>query len=618
MVVVLRSKAKRFQTSRHSPSNKSERFEPVSVSSCSLSVWDRGFGRQDRTMSYTERRDATEQRISALISVHWDGKTASFFLWRKPTRETPARHSLERQTANVAAYCQRTGLELAEVLIDEGFSAYKGEHLSRGKLGKFLKAADKGKYKDHALIVEQLDRLSRLGITETSDLLRRILKAGLEVHVSQTGRVIRNPDDITTALLNVLESWSAEEYSRKLRERVSSAWASKQRNAVNGVSLTNKLPGWLEGRTGEPITVNEPKAAVVRQIFELTAGGLGKRAIAARLNQDSVPTFGGGKRKTDKWIHSYVQKLLANRAVLGEYQPKKGTKADGEPRIGFYPAVVTPELWQRAHEAITSRRATTASGAVTGKYGGRTSKMTNVFTGLVFDVTEPANRLPMHYKTRGKGTEPRLETFRNDGKKAHSVFYADFEEMALKFFDQLDWAEVLDVTENEDLKRAEDAIASLDFDIAQAKQRAKKIGNLLIDMDSPTLREHLSDTEAQLKTDKANREAAEKRLADLRQRNRDLLDPSVAYAKLAASRDLTTRAKLRDELRRKVKCIEMTFDEPYKSPYGTARFANALITFVNDAHRAMVFESGGAFMTAVGEPLPPRDVRDWAELAASS
>jgi len=77
----------------------------------------------------------------------------------------------------------------------------------------------------------------------------------------------------------------------------------------------------------------------------------------------------------------------------------------------------------------------------------------------------------MHYKTRGKGTEPRLETFRNDGKKAHSVFYADFEEMFLKFLDQLDWTEVLDIAESEDLKRAEDALASLDFDIARAEQQ---------------------------------------------------------------------------------------------------------------------------------------------------
>src|SRR5215469_12581763 len=81
---------------------------------------------------------------------------------------------------NIKAYAERKGWELAETLIDEGLSAFKGEHLSRGKLGTFLRAADKGRYRGHALVIEQLDRLSRLGITETSDLLRRIVKAGLE------------------------------------------------------------------------------------------------------------------------------------------------------------------------------------------------------------------------------------------------------------------------------------------------------------------------------------------------------------------------------------------------------------------------------------------------------
>jgi len=35
-------------------------------------------------------------------------------------------------------------------------------------------------------------------------------------------------DDIAIALLNVLESWSAEQYSAKLKERVTSAWKNAQ------------------------------------------------------------------------------------------------------------------------------------------------------------------------------------------------------------------------------------------------------------------------------------------------------------------------------------------------------------------------------------------------------
>src|SRR4029077_14816801 len=139
-------------------------------------------------------------------------------------------NSIARQTANTEGYCQRNGLERVETLVDDGYSAFKGHHISKGALGRFLTLADKGKCKGYALVVEQMDRLSRQGIIETSDLLRRILKGGLEVHVTQTNRVIRSLDDVTTAILNVMESYAAQEYSRKLRERVGCAWAAKKRN----------------------------------------------------------------------------------------------------------------------------------------------------------------------------------------------------------------------------------------------------------------------------------------------------------------------------------------------------------------------------------------------------
>jgi DNA invertase Pin-like site-specific DNA recombinase len=64
-------------------------------------------------------------------------------------------------------------LTLVETLIDEGQSASKGHHITKGKLGHFLKDADNGKYQGFALIVEEMDRLSRLGINETAALIQK-------------------------------------------------------------------------------------------------------------------------------------------------------------------------------------------------------------------------------------------------------------------------------------------------------------------------------------------------------------------------------------------------------------------------------------------------------------
>jgi hypothetical protein len=304
-----------------------------------------------------------------------------------------------------------------------------------------------------------------------------------------------------------------------------------------------------------------------------------------------------GKKRVEHWLHSYVQKILDNRATLGEYQPKKGGKADDDVRIGFYPTVIDPALWQQAHEAMVSRRATTDKGTPTGRFGGRTGAITNLFSGLVFNVTDPASILPMHYKTRGQGTRPRLETFRDDGKKARGFDYAKFESAFLRFLDALDWSEILDLTESEDLKQAEEEVASISFNITRAEEQVQKIMDLLIDTPSDALKERLLKTEAQIKTATAGREAAEQRLATLRQRNRDLLDTSTVYSQLAEATDLNTRMRLREEVRKKVARIEV-------------RFRNnkilIRIQFINGTQRGVVFDGDRILLTLPFVPAARR------------
>src|SRR5258708_355080 len=203
-------------------------------------------------------------------------------------------NSIERQTDNITAYCNGdSGLNLVDTLIDNGFSASKGEHLTHGKLGAFLKEADQGKFAGYALVVEQMDRLSRLGISETSDLLKRILAAGLEVHITQTNRVIRDANDVVTALLNVLESYGAAEYSKKLSERIVKAWKSKRAN-MESKPLTSLLPKWLKLENGKIVEVPE-KVETVREIFRHAANGLGAKKIRESLN-------GHGDGVTMGWI----------------------------------------------------------------------------------------------------------------------------------------------------------------------------------------------------------------------------------------------------------------------------------------------------------------------------
>jgi DNA invertase Pin-like site-specific DNA recombinase len=515
--------------------------------------------------------------------------------------------SIARQTRHIQEYCGRIGLDLAETLIDEGLSAFKGDHLTRGRLGSFFAEVEAGKRKGQALVVEHLDRLSRLGISDTGDLLRRLLKGGVVVHLSQSGRVIESMDDLATAILAIVDSHAAKQYSARLRERVGSSWQRKKHSDPNGTAITSRGPGWLVVKLGKPIEVDAGKAAIVRDIFRMAAAGMGKRLIASKLNAQGVPVFGGGRASsTGKWHQAYVQSILANRAVLGEYQPKfKGGKPDGESRIGFYPQIIDAALWQEAQRAISERRTVTGGGVVTGKHSGRTGKANNVFSGLVVDC-DGADRIPMSYVDKGGSTRPRLVSFQAGTYKVrHGLDYAHFESAFLRFLDQLDWKGVLGVAESQEIQNAEQTLARVDLEIERTKSEIQKIVNILIDTPSQALKARLTATEAKLTDLEATREAAARSVEELHRTHEYLLDSSTAYSQLAESKSIETRIKLRQEIARKVRRIECHFDAA-----GQKGYVVCFVMFTNGAMRGLVFNEGdGYFATIHSEPTDP--TIDW-------
>jgi hypothetical protein len=165
----------------------------------------------------------------------------------------------------------------------------------------------------------------------------------------------------------------------------------------------------------------------------------------------------------------------------------------------------------------------------------------------------------MHFADKGKRDRPRLVTDTDSKADRHSVVYEQFEMTFLRFLDQLDWSSVLDVAENEEIQAAEKDVADCAATISQLEQQIEKLTDLLLDTPSASLKSRLLDAEKRLQESQTMRSVAESRLADLRKRHRDLLDSSVAYWKLSTATDIETRAKLREEIRRKVRRIDMRF-----------------------------------------------------------
>src|SRR5271165_1439528 len=178
--------------------------------------------------------------------------------------------SSDRQNTSARDYCSRIGLDFQEELsmFDEGLSAYKGEHLKKGALGVFRAAAKAGKFPDYALVIEQMDRLSRLPIVETFDLLREITDAGVEIHDISDGEILKAGfgNDLMQIMKFALKASGSTEYSKKLSQRVGSAWRSKKSNATDLKAITANVPAWLKAEQGKPIVPIPERAATVRKI----------------------------------------------------------------------------------------------------------------------------------------------------------------------------------------------------------------------------------------------------------------------------------------------------------------------------------------------------------------
>jgi hypothetical protein len=112
----------------------------------------------------------------------------------------------------------------------------------------------------------------------------------------------------------------------------------------------------------------------MKRIFAL-ATAFGEQVIVRKLIAEGVPAFG----RTKRWARSYVAKLLSDRRVLGELQPKrKDGTPEGEVIKGYFPVVVSPEEFYAAREGMAQRQ----------NKRGRLGKHVNVFSGLLRSASD--------------------------------------------------------------------------------------------------------------------------------------------------------------------------------------------------------------------------------------
>jgi hypothetical protein len=148
--------------------------------------------------------------------------------------------------------------------------------------------------------------------------------------------------------------------------RVGGVWDDKIKRArETGEVLTHLCPGWLRIENRK-FTLPDKTKAVLTEIFENAAAGIGPDATARDFNRRGVPTFGRtglrGRvlKKADGWYASYIKKLLNNRSVLGEFQPGSKPRdmpweAVGDAIREYFPRAIEDDLWHRARHRRRKR-----------------------------------------------------------------------------------------------------------------------------------------------------------------------------------------------------------------------------------------------------------------------
>lgn len=492
-------------------------------------------------------------------------KPKAYSYIRFSTLEQAKGDSLARQLKLSKDYAEKHGLQLDESLSmrDLGLSGFKKANLTKGALGGFVSAVEKGLVpKGSLLLVESLDRISRAELTEQMDLFISLVKRGITIVTLADGMsyskesINRQMSELVISLTFMSRGY--EESAMKSR-RLKSAWAAKREQVCNKI-LTARCPAWLAvDKANNKFIPIEERCDVVRRIFQMTASGVGKTALVKRLNSEKVKPFGRG----NGWHSSYIQKILQNRSVLGEFQTHKlenGKRVpEGEVIKDYFPRIISDELFFQA----MNRRSTNST--LVGR--GRCST-TNLFSGLLKCGYTGAS---VTFVNKGKWQYLVADNARRGLVGTYLSWpYQDFETSFFAFLEELSFSELLD--DDWRIKR-EQVAAEISRELEEERALRKQLENLVnaiaggIKPDSVLSK--ITSIEQQLKEKETRVAALQKEEEKQQQVQKDSEEVEQKTRSLMARRnEPEVREQLRQEIRRQVEKITMFAGGPKDGLHG--------------------------------------------------
>jgi site-specific DNA recombinase len=209
---------------------------------------------------------------------------------------------LDAQRGRIAAWCEATGTELAEIITDAGISGTRAltDRPGGARIASLLTERNP---KIEAVVVARLDRLGR-NAAETLTCLRQFTKGSVGL-VSIADRVdLSTPHGRAAAQIGAVFS----ELERALiAQRTADALGHlRSRRQVYG-----SIPfGWA--REGDQLVIADAEQRILVRIRKMRSRGLSYDKIARSLNRSGVPA-----KRSGKWHAMSVRSVLLTAPRVG-------------------------------------------------------------------------------------------------------------------------------------------------------------------------------------------------------------------------------------------------------------------------------------------------------------
>jgi site-specific DNA recombinase len=250
------------------------------------------------------------------------------------------------------------------IYVDEAVS---GVGRDRAALGRMMAAATSAVRPFDAILVDDTSRLSR-SMKDSLGILEQLKFAEIrQVAVSQGIDSDDEQSDVLVAVHGFVDSLYVKELAKKTHRGLEGL-------ALRGLSTGGRCFGYtaisVGAGTSKRLAINDPEAAAVRRIFELSASGVSLKGIARKLNAECIdaPRPRAGHRAS--WCPTAIRAILKRELYKGEviWNRSKFEKVPGTNKRRSKPrpqsewkiseradlAIVSRELWEQVQNRFSS------------------------------------------------------------------------------------------------------------------------------------------------------------------------------------------------------------------------------------------------------------------------